>query len=110
MRKLGPLESILKLLPGGPETLPQADLARQEKELRRMEAILCAMTPQERQQPQILNASRRYRIARGSGVPVSEVNELLKKFAQMQQMMKKMGKLQKLMGRMGGGLPGPWRR
>jgi signal recognition particle subunit SRP54 len=109
MRKLGPLESILKLLPGGPETLPQADLARQEKELRRMEAILCAMTPQERQQPQILNASRRYRIARGSGVPVSEVNELLKKFAQMQQMMKKMGKLQKLMGRMGGGLPGPWR-
>ncbi|MGA4578613.1 signal recognition particle protein [Limisphaera sp. VF-2] len=110
MRRMGPLENLMKLLPGAAEALQQADLAQQEKELRRMEAILCAMTPQERRQPQILNASRRHRIARGSGVPVSEVNDLLKKFAQMQEMMKKMGKLQKLMGRVGGGLPGPWRR
>lgn len=109
MRKLGPLESLMRLLPGGDEALQQVDLARQEKELRRMEAILCAMTPQERRQPQILNASRRHRIARGSGVSVSEVNELLKKFQQMQQVMKKMGRFQKLMARMGS-IPGVWRR
>jgi signal recognition particle subunit SRP54 len=110
MRKLGPLENIMKLLPGGDEALQQIDLAQQEKELRRMEAILCAMTPQERRQPHILNASRRFRIARGSGVTVREVNDLLKKFNQMQEMMKKMGRFQKLMARMGGRMPGPWQR
>lgn len=109
MRKLGPLENLMKLLPGGDEALQQVDLVKQEKELRRMEAILCAMTPQERRQPHILNASRRHRIARGSGVSVSEVNDLLRKFQQMQQMMKKMGRFQKLMARMGG-IPGPWPR
>jgi signal recognition particle subunit SRP54 len=60
------------------------------------------MTPKERQTPQILNASRRIRIAKGSGVQVSEVNHVLNRFAQMQQMMKKMGKFQKMMSRMGG--------
>jgi len=60
------------------------------------------MTPQERQSPQILNAKRRIRIAKGSGVQVSEVNNMLNRFGQMQQMMKKMGKFQKVMARMGG--------
>ena len=64
------------------------------------------MTPQERRSPQILNASRRRRIAAGSGVAVSELNNLLNKFSQMQQMMKKMGKFQKMMMKMGGGAPG----
>ena len=64
------------------------------------------MTLQERRSPQILNAKRRIRIAKGSGVTVTEVNTMLNKFAQMQQMMKKMGKFQKMMGKMGGGMPG----
>jgi signal recognition particle subunit SRP54 len=71
-----------------------------------MEGIICAMTHQERRSPQILNAKRRLRIAKGSGVQVSEVNNLLNRFAQMQQMMKKMGKFQKMMGKMGGMMPG----
>jgi signal recognition particle subunit SRP54 len=107
MKKLGSLESIVGMLPGGSEMLKQqGDLSKQEKEFRRMEGIVCAMTLQERRSPQILNARRRQRIAKGSGVSVTEVNTMLNKFAQMQQMMKKMGKLQKMMARMGGGIPG----
>jgi signal recognition particle subunit SRP54 len=71
-----------------------------------MEAMICGMTPQERRNPHILNARRRQRIARGSGVTVTELNTMLNKFAQMQQMMKKMGKFQKMMARMGGGAAG----
>ncbi len=106
MKKLGSLESIVGMLPGGSEMLKKADMGRQEKEFKRMEGIICAMTRQERQKPQILNARRRIRIAKGSGVQVSEVNNVLNRFNQMQQMMKKMGKFQKAMARMGGGLPG----
>jgi signal recognition particle subunit SRP54 len=68
------------------------------------------MTPKERATPQILNAKRRQRIAKGSGVTVTELNTMLNKFAQMQQMMKKMGKFQKMMGKMGGGMPGMFGR
>ena len=67
-----------------------------------MEAMICGMTPKERKTPVILNASRRKRIAKGSGVSVAELNTLLNRFTQMQQMMKKMGKFQKMMARMGG--------
>jgi signal recognition particle subunit SRP54 len=102
MKTMGPLENLVGLLPGGGEMLKNADLSKSEKEFRRMEGIICAMTPQERRQPGILNARRRLRIANGSGVKVSEVNNLLNRFSQMQQMMKKMGKFQKMMGRMGG--------
>src|SRR5215468_8087644 len=105
MKKLGPLESIVNLLPGGAEALKGADMSKQEKELSHMEAMICGMTPQERHNPHILNAKRRQRIARGSGVNVAELNTMLNKFAQMQQMMKKMGKFQKMMARMGGGVP-----
>ena len=91
--------------------LKDADMTKQEKEFRRMEGIICGMTPQERRTPQILNARRRQRIAKGSGVTVTEVNTLLNKFGEMQQMMKKMGKFQKMMARMGGGMPpGMFRR
>jgi signal recognition particle subunit SRP54 len=103
MRRLGPLESIVTLLPGGAELAKSADLTKSEKEFRRMEAMICAMTPQERRTPQILNARRRQRIAKGSGVSVAELNNLLNRFAQMQAMMKKFGKFQRLMARMGGG-------
>jgi signal recognition particle subunit SRP54 len=103
MKKLGPLESIIGMLPGGAEALKGADLKKHEKEFKHMEAIICGMTPKERIHPQILNAKRRQRIAKGSGVTVAEINTMLNKFNQMQQMMKKMGKFQKMMARMGGG-------
>jgi len=106
MKKLGSLETIVGMLPGGAEALKKTDMSRQEKELRHMEAMVCAMTPQERRSPQILNAKRRQRIAKGSGVSVAELNTMLNRFGQMQQMMKKMGKFSKMMTRMGGGLPG----
>jgi len=101
MKKLGSLESIVSMLPGGSEMLKNADITKQEKEFRRMEAMICAMTPQERRNPQILNARRRLRIAKGSGVTVTDLNLLLNRFSQMQQMMKKFGKLQRMMTRMG---------
>ncbi len=103
MKKLGPLENIVGMLPGGDAALKDADLDKGQAELRRMEALICAMTPKERRQPNILNASRRRRIAAGTGVKVSELNSMLNKFFQMQQMMKKMGKMQKMMAKMGGG-------
>ncbi len=102
MKKLGPLEGLIGLLPGGAEALKQADMSKSEQEFRRMEAMICGMTPVERRNPQILNASRRKRIAKGSGVTVAELNNLLNRFGQMQQMMKKMGKFQRMMGKMGG--------
>jgi signal recognition particle subunit SRP54 len=111
MKKLGSLESIVGMLPGGAEMLKQqGDLSKQEKEFKRMEAMICGMTPKERKNPAILNAKRRIRIAKGSGVSVTELNTMLNKFGQMQQMMKKMGKFQKMMAKMGGGLPGMLRR
>ena len=103
MKKLGPLENIVGMLPGGDAALKDADLDKGQAELRRMEALICAMTPKERRQPNILNASRRRRIATGTGAKVSELNSMLNKFFQMQQMMKKMGKMQKMMAKMGGG-------
>ena len=106
MKKLGPLENLVGLLPGGAAALKNADLSKSEKEFKRMEGMICAMTPQERRSPQILNARRRQRIARGSGVNVAELNTLLNRFGQMQQMMKKMGKFSKMMTKMGGGMPG----
>jgi len=106
MKKLGPLESIINMLPGGAEAIKGADLSKQEKEFRHMEAMICAMTFQERRNPHILNAKRRQRIAKGSGVHVSELNTMLNKFSQMQQMMKKMGKFQRMMAKMGGGAGG----
>jgi signal recognition particle subunit SRP54 len=111
MKKLGPLENILKMLPGGAEALKQVDIEKQEKEFKRMEGMVCAMTRKERLTPQILNASRRRRIATGSGVSVTELNTMLNKFFQMQQMMKKMPKFMRKMGGMGGGgLPGMFAR
>jgi signal recognition particle subunit SRP54 len=106
MKKLGPLENLVKMMPGGMEAMKGADLTRQEKEFKHMEAMICGMTPQERRSPQILNAKRRIRIAKGSGVSVTELNTMLNKFTQMQQMMKKMGKFSKMMAKMGGGIPG----
>ena len=110
MKKLGSLESIVKMLPGGADALKQMDVGKQEKEFKRMEGMVCAMTLKERRNPVILNASRRRRIAAGSGVSVTELNTMLNKFFQMQTMMKKMGKMSKMMGKMGGLMPGMMKR
>ena len=110
MKKLGPLENLVGMLPGGSEMMKSADMSKSEKEFHRMEGMICGMTPQERRNPQILNARRRQRIAKGSGVSVAELNTLLNRFGQMQQMMKKMGKFSKMMTKMGGGMPGMFRR
>jgi signal recognition particle subunit SRP54 len=110
MKKLGSLESVVKMMPGGGDALKQMDIGKQEKEFKRMEAMICSMTAQERRSPELLNAKRRVRIAKGSGVSVTELNTMLNKFFQMQTMMKKMGKMSKMMARMGGGMPGMLRR
>lgn len=92
IQKMGPLENMLKMIPGvKPKMLDGANV--DPKRIRHMEAIVLSMTPEERRRPQILNGSRRARIARGSGRPVSEVNRLLKQFKEMRKMMKQMGKL-----------------
>lgn len=106
MRKLGPLENLVRMLPGAGDMMQGDTLSKGEREMRRMEGIICSMTPHERRNPAVLNAKRRQRIAKGSGTQVAEVNNVLNRFAQMQQMMKKMGKLQKMMAKMGGGMPG----
>jgi signal recognition particle subunit SRP54 len=77
---------LAKQLPEGPEA---------ERELKRIEAIISSMTKAERAEPTLINGSRRKRIAAGSGTKVSEVNQLLKQFAEMQKMMKQMGGLAK---------------
>lgn len=99
LRKLGPLENILGMLPGMGN---MKGFSVDEKQMRRVEAIVLSMTMEERRKPDILNARRRQRIARGSGTSVTEVNDLLQRFSQMQKMMKNMGKLKKMMARSGG--------
>jgi signal recognition particle subunit SRP54 len=98
LKKLGPLENLLGMLPGMSK---MPDLSVGESQLKRIEAIIHSMTPAERRAPEILNAGRRTRIARGSGTSVAEVNDLLKQFNAMKKMMKEMGKMQKAMGRKG---------
>lgn len=100
LRKLGPLEGLLGMLPGMGKL---KDLPIDETRIRRVEAIILSMTPRERQRPEILNGRRRQRIARGSGTKITEVNNLLRQFSQMRKMMKNKGKLKKMMNQMGGG-------
>jgi len=90
MQKLGPFENLLKLMPGVNSKMLK-DVKMDPKRLKHIEAIVLSMTPQERKKPEILNGSRRARIARGSGRPVNEINKLLEQFREMQKMMKKMG-------------------
>ena len=97
MRKMGPLENILGMLPGMSNV---QGLSLDEKQLKRTEAIVLSMTNEERTRPDILNARRRQRIARGSGSTVTEVNDLLRRFDQMRKMMKSAGKMKKMMAQM----------
>lgn len=88
MRKLGPLEQLLKMIPGVGSQLKDVDFGAGEKEMAKFEAIVRSMTPKERKNPEIINGSRRKRIAAGSGVPVSDVNMALNRFEQMRNLMK----------------------
>lgn len=96
VKKMGPLQNVLKLMPGIPKELKNAEL--DDGELARVEAIICSMTLAERNDPSLINGSRRLRIARGSGTTTQEVNALLKQFKMVQQMMRSMssGKRPKL--------------
>jgi len=102
IKKMGSLESILSMLPGGAKLKGMKQMVPEEKELKRVEAIISSMTPAERGDYTIINASRRQRISAGSGTSVSEVNRLLKNFAQARKMMKQMTRLggKKGLGRM----------
>ena len=89
VRRMGPMGAILKMLPGGSEMSKMADMV-DEKQLDRIQAIIRGMTPAERNDPKILNASRRRRIAAGSGVTVQDVNRLVERFFEAKKMMSKM--------------------
>lgn len=110
IKKMGSMESLLKLIPGAGKAMKQmGDMQLPDKELKKIEAIINSMTAAERRDQRILNGSRRLRIARGSGTTVQDVNQLIKRFTEAQKMMKKLQKLgpkgmKNLLGR-GGGLP-----
>jgi len=87
IKKLGPLENILKLLPGA-KKMGLNNISIDPKLMGRVEAIILSMTPEERRKPEILKATRKQRIAKGSGTSVEEVNRLLTQFEQMKKMMK----------------------
>lgn len=110
IQNLGPLENLLKLLPGVNSKMLK-NVKVDPKRMKHIEAIILSMTPAERRRPEILNGSRRARIARGSGRPVQEINRLLAQFKDMQKLMKQMKALQGMMPRglprlpLGGGMP-----
>jgi signal recognition particle subunit SRP54 len=91
IKKMGPIEQIIGMLPGIGNLKQLAANKPDDKQIGRVEAIICSMTPEERKNSHIMNGSRRKRIARGSGTTVEEVNRLLKQFAQMRKMLKAMG-------------------
>ncbi len=102
LKKLGPLQNLLGMIPGASS---MQNLSLDEKVLKQTEAIICSMTKQERRKPEVLNAKRRQRIAAGSGTSVTEVNQLLQRFQGMKKMMGKLtrggnqeNKLKKLLG------------
>jgi len=106
MKNMGGLAGLMDKLPSQLSAKAAgADMDRAERDVRRMEGIICSMTPLERRKPELIKASRKRRIATGAGVMVQDVNRMLNQFEQMQGMMKKMkgGGLMKMMKRMGGG-------
>ena len=101
LKKMGPLSGIMGMLPGMPKEMKDAQVGDDQVKL--TEAIIRSMTPHERRSPEIINGSRRTRIAVGSGTQVADVNKLIKQFTEMQKMMKKMGGLAKPQGKQGKG-------
>lgn len=90
MKKLGGLSSIIGMMPGMGDKLNQIDTDQGEKQMARMEAMIYSMTPAERQNPNLLNPSRKHRIAKGAGVDIAEVNRMVKQFEQSRKMMKQL--------------------
>ncbi len=90
LKKMGPLQSLVGMLPGIPKELRNAEI--DDRELARVEAIIRSMTPAERRDPSLMNGSRRLRVAQGSGMTTNDVNQLLKQFKEMQKMMRFLGK------------------
>jgi signal recognition particle subunit SRP54 len=99
VKKMGPLQNVLGMMPGMPKELKNADI--DERELGKVEAIIRSMTPYERRKPDVINGSRRTRIARGSGTRPSDVSALLKQFKQMQQMMRGFAPMMRRKGKKG---------
>ncbi len=104
LKKMGPLKGLLNMMPGLGNQLKDIDI--DDKQVGRIEAIIRGMTPEERRDPKVLNGSRRKRIARGSGVTVTEINRLVKQFQEAQKLMKSVSK----MAGMQGGGPGGKRK
>jgi len=94
MERLGPIEGVLKMLPGVNTKVLKQVKAMDPRRLKHLEAIVLSMTPAERKNPGVLNGSRRARVAKGSGRPINEVNRLLEQFREMQKMMKKVAAAQ----------------
>ena len=89
LKKMGSLQSVMGMMPGVPKELKNAEIP--DDQLKRTEAIIFSMTPQERAKPELINGSRRVRISKGSGTTVADVNRLVKQFGEMKKMMKQMG-------------------
>ena len=104
MRKMGGMNDMLAMLPGGSKIAAEVDEDEMNKNMARTEAIILSMTPRERRDPRILNASRKRRIAAGSGTTVQQINQLLKQFEQTQAMVKQFGQMGKK-GRKGMKMP-----
>jgi signal recognition particle subunit SRP54 len=101
LKKMGPLTQIMGMIPGFSQVAKEIPEEQTEQQFKRIEAIIHSMTPHERREPDVLNARRRQRIAKGSGTTVQDVNELMREFKQMQKMMQQLGRG----GKGGRGLP-----
>jgi signal recognition particle subunit SRP54 len=99
LKKMGPLSGIMGMLPGVPKEMKNAELG--DDQVKVTEAIIRSMTFEERRSPEIINGSRRARIAKGSGTQVADVNRLIKQFTEMQKMMKRMGGMAAMAGKPG---------
>lgn len=106
LKKMGSMTDLVAMLPGGKKLLQGADMTAAEKEFKHIEAIICSMTKDERRRPEILNGSRRRRIATGSGTSVAEVNRFLKQYLEAKKMMRKISQFG--MGKVGRSLSSLW--
>ncbi len=93
IRKMGSLQNVVSMIPGMSKLVPQDKI--DERDLKKVEAMICSMTREEKQKPDIINGSRRLRIAKGSGTTVQDVNGLIKQFGEMKKMMKSINKMAK---------------
>lgn len=108
VKKMGPLDELINMIPGANKMRGMKNVQVDEKQIAQIEAIIQSMTIEERQNPSIMNKSRKQRVAKGSGTNVSQVNRLLKQFNEMKKIMKQMTNMQKGKKRGRGGFPFPF--